>query len=176
MAGEFSGLSREEGSRERFMFDTQEYEFGVRLPELLLMRIDRFSMANSIEARAPFLAPELVDFMYGQSLSSKMNGSQSKIALRAGLRGVLPDWVLDRRKQGFGAPVRKWFDTELGRLFDLVATEETLGRYFDLQSLRGMRADSGAGFGLWPILNFGLWHMRWIEGRELDDSNCYYRG
>ena len=166
---ERSGLSREEGSRDRFMFDTQEYEFAVRLPELLLMRIDRFSMGNSIEARAPFLAPELVNYMYGQSLASKMNGNESKIALRAGLRGVLPDWVLDRRKQGFGAPVRKWFDSELGRLFELTAREETLGRYFDLQSLRKMLADGGAGFGLWPILNFGLWHMKWIEGRDLGD-------
>ena len=163
-----SDPGRGESSKERFMFDTQEYEFGVRLPELLLMRIDRFSMGNSIEARAPFLAPGLIDYMYGQSLGTKMNSKESKIALRTGLRGLLPDWVLDRRKQGFGAPVRKWFDSELGMLFELAASEETLGRYFDLDGLRSMLGSGGYGFGLWPILNFGLWHMKWIEGRDLE--------
>ena len=163
-----SDPGRGESSRDRFMFDTQEYEFGTRLPELLLMRIDRFSMGNSVEARAPFLAPGLADYMYGQSLATKMNARESKIALRKGLRGLVPDWVLDRRKQGFGAPVREWFNSELGALFDLVLTEETLGRYFDLARLRVMLASDGNRFGLWPILNFGLWHMKWIEGRDID--------
>jgi len=158
-----------ESSRDRFMFDTQEYEFGIRLPELLLMRIDRFSMANSIEARAPFLAPALIDYMYGQSLSTKMTRNQSKLALRTGLRGVVPDWVLDRPKQGFGAPVRKWLDSDMGKLFEVAASDSTLGKYFDLNGLREVAAANGSGFGLWPILNFALWHMTWIEGRDMDN-------
>lgn len=164
-----SESARGQSTRDRFIFDTQEYEFGVRLPELLLMRIDRFSMSNSIEARAPFLAPGLVDYMYGQSLATKASATQSKIALRAGLRGIVPDWVLDRPKQGFGAPVRKWFDTELGRLFEVVARGETLGRYFDVDGLRAILDSQSSGFGLWPVLNFGLWHMKWIEGIDLDE-------
>jgi len=157
-----------ETSRTRFMFDTQEYEFGVRLPELLLMRIDRFSMANSIEARAPFLAPGLIDYMYGQSLKTKMTTRESKMALRAGLRGLVPDWVLDRPKQGFGAPVNKWMEASLGKLFEAACTPETLGMYFDLDALNQLYREPGRGFGVWPILNFGLWHMKWIEGRDLD--------
>src|SRR5207302_10746771 len=86
-------------------FDTQEYEFQVRLPELLLMRIDRFSMANSVQARVPFLEPELVDYVYRLGLEHKLRRGQTKIVLRQAVADVVPQWVLDRPKRGFGAPV-----------------------------------------------------------------------
>src|SRR5436190_13849800 len=63
-------------------FDTQEYEFGLRLPELLLMRIDRFSMANSVEARVPFLDPHLVEFVYRLPLEHKLRDGLGKLVLR----------------------------------------------------------------------------------------------
>jgi asparagine synthase (glutamine-hydrolysing) len=155
-------------------FDTQEYEFGLRLPELLLMRIDRFSMANSVEARVPFLDPDLVEYVYRLPPHFKMRtDGSSKVVLRQAVSDIVPDWVLQRKKKGFGAPMASWLDAHMGQLFRSVMGDEAIQRYFDVQTLESVLARGGearnAHYGLWPILNFALWHRYWIEQRPLDD-------
>ena len=76
-----SGGSAEPGDPiERLGFDTQEYEFALRLPELLLMRIDRFAMAHGVEARVPFLDPELVSYAYRVPFECKMRGATGSLS------------------------------------------------------------------------------------------------
>jgi asparagine synthase (glutamine-hydrolysing) len=157
----------------RLGFDTQEYEFGLRLPELLLMRIDRFSMASSVEARVPFLDPRLVEYVYRLPIEHKFNQGTGKVVLREAVRDVVPEWVRSRRKQGFGAPVASWMHTRLGSLFRSMLDDEAVRRYFDVPELeRAVGREGTPGrhdLDLWPILNFALWHRYWIEGRALDD-------
>jgi asparagine synthase (glutamine-hydrolysing) len=155
-------------------FDTQEYEFGVRLPELLLMRIDRFSMANSVEARVPFLDPALVDFVYGLPLDQKIRGGVTKYVLKHAISDVLPDRIALRPKQGFSAPTSQWFAARHGKLMHDLMEQDALKRYFDIPYLNRLLSTAGdsswdRGQILWPILNFGLWHKHWIEGEPLDD-------
>lgn len=156
----------------RLMFDTQDYEFTLRLPELLLMRIDRFSMANSVEARVPFLDPALVDFVYRLPLDLKLANAKTKIVLREAISDVVPDWVLARRKQGFGAPVAEWVGSELGALFERLLATDGVRAYFDTDALRRGIGDARIGrerFDLWPVINFALWHRYWIENESIDD-------
>jgi asparagine synthase (glutamine-hydrolysing) len=189
-----AGQIADESLLDRFAFDTQEYEFALRLPELLLMRIDRFSMANSVEARVPFLAPDLVEFAYRLPLAQKIVDGQTKVALRAAIRDIVPGWVLERPKQGFGAPVAAWMGTRLGGVLRSMLREDTLRAYFQVDQLEEMLGQTGskhfASSGsrrlnsgplghyhsrwqtrrfsiLWPILNFGLWHKYWIEGESV---------
>jgi asparagine synthase (glutamine-hydrolysing) len=156
----------------QWALDTQEYEFGLRLPELLLMRIDRFSMANGVEARVPFLDPWLVEFVYRLPVEQKLRAGIGKAVLRDAVCDVVPDWVLQRRKQGFGAPVLQWLGADLGAVLGGLLHSEAIRRYFDVPTLE--RALSSRGerlkrhYGLWPILNFALWHRYWIEGESLD--------
>ena len=161
------------GPRDTLAFDTQEYEFGLRLPELLLMRIDRFSMANGVEARVPFLAPDLVDYAYRLPLDYKLRGDDAKIVLKRAISDIVPRWVLERPKQGFGAPVVEWLGSDLGDVFDQLADADTLRAYFDVDALRdalgvGTGGPGSASFALWPVVNFGLWHRYWIEGESLE--------
>src|SRR5204863_734562 len=86
-------------------------ELANRLPELLLMRVDKISMAHSIEARAPFLDADLV--AYGLSLPQAMKiQSEPKVVgkrvLKKALEGILPEDVLYRMKQGFRVPLPEW--------------------------------------------------------------------
>jgi asparagine synthase (glutamine-hydrolysing) len=148
-------------------WDTQEYEFGLRLPELLLMRIDRFSMANSIEARVPFLAPDLVELGYSLPFSFKLRGDESKAVLRRAIADVVPEWVLSRKKQGFGAPVVDWFETGLRDTFRDLLETDTVRAYFDTDVLRET-IDSQPAFHLWFPFNFALWHRYWIEGKPIE--------
>jgi asparagine synthase (glutamine-hydrolysing) len=158
----------------RLAFDTQEYEFGLRLPELLLMRIDRFSMANSVEARVPFLDPALVEFAYRLPLSQKLANGTSKIVLREAISDVVPQWVINRPKQGFGAPVEVWLESQLGVLFERLIETDAIRTYFRPDVLMTALQNAKAGRGrprmyLWPVINFGLWHRHWIEGESIED-------
>ncbi len=81
---------------------------GTYLPEDVLTKVDRASMAVSLEVRAPFLDAELAAFVMGLPYQDKVRGLERKWLLRRALRGRIPDEVLDRPKQGFGAPVATW--------------------------------------------------------------------
>ena len=153
-------------------FDTQEYEFGVRLPELLLMRIDRFSMANGVEARVPFLDPALVNYVYRLPLSLKIRSGTTKFILKRAVSDIVPDYVATRPKQGFAAPTSQWFAASHGALLKTLLGQDALRQYFNVDYLAGLlhAGDSTSwesGQILWPILNFGLWHKYWIEGESL---------
>lgn len=159
---------------DRLGFDTQEYEFGLRLPELLLMRIDRFSMANGVEARVPFLDPALVSYVYRLPIDKKMQGEEGKRLLKAAIGDIVPEWVVKRRKQGFGAPVASWFGTLFGGLMRDLLCGEAVRRYFDTESiersLEAARLQTRHQVDLWPILNFALWHRHWIEGEPFEHA------
>ena len=166
--------ARSEDGLTTLAFDTQEYEFGVRLPELLLMRIDRFSMANSVEARVPFLDPALVDFVYRLPLDQKIHAGLTKYVFRQAIADVVPTRIAQRPKQGFAAPTSEWFAGRHGGLMRELMGQDALRRYFDIsyldRLLKAARADSWeSGQILWPILNFGLWHKHWIEGEPIGE-------
>jgi asparagine synthase (glutamine-hydrolysing) len=99
-------------------------ELKLRLPELLLMRVDKMTMATSVEARVPFLDHHLVEYAMGVPRALKVEGRSGKHVLKRALEGVLPRDLLYRRKRGFGAPVRRWMGTGLGDVFrDLLEGE-----------------------------------------------------
>ena len=148
-------------------FDTQEYEFEVRLPELLLMRIDRFSMSNGVEARVPFLAPDLVDYVYGLPVEQKLHHGVTKVVMRRAVEGLVPDWVLARRKQGFGAPVVSWLQLRFGDLLRTMLRSGELDEYIDAEETE--RLIAARSLSAWPVLNFALWHHHWVLGNSLEE-------
>src|SRR5260370_15454135 len=84
-------------------------ELKLRVPELLLMRVDKITMATSVEARVPFLDHHLIEYAMSLPRSLKVKGSTGKHILKRALESVLPADVLYKPKRGFGAPVREWF-------------------------------------------------------------------
>src|SRR6185503_1126066 len=84
-------------------------ELKLRLPELLLMRVDKVTMATSVEARVPFLDHHLVEYALGLPRSLKVQGVTGKHILKRALEEILPHDLLYEPKRGFGAPVREWF-------------------------------------------------------------------
>lgn len=90
-------------------------ELKQRLPELLLMRADKMAMANSVEAREPYLDYRLVEFLLQVPLSLKFKHGITKYLLKKVAHGLLPDVIINRKKLGFGAPTARWFNQ--GELF-----------------------------------------------------------
>lgn len=145
------------------------HEFGLRMPELLLMRIDKMTMASSVEARAPYLDPQLVEFAARLPLPLHWSNGQGKILLKRAFGTVVPEFVLARRKQGFGAPTQRWLSS-LRAPAQRELLRDELFEYFHESALRKLleqTPSSQRGFEFWVILNFALWHRHWIEQEDL---------
>ena len=137
-------------------------ELKMRLPELLLMRVDKMSMANSLEGRVPFLDHEFVQFSMGVSPKLKIKKGQSKHILKKSVEGIIPNELIYRKKQGFGAPVYEWFFQELG-----VIAKEKINKfnsatgYFDVGYINELYRN-GDGVRVWYLLNLALWWEEYI--------------
>lgn len=147
-------------------------ELKLRLPELLLMRIDKITMANSIEVRVPFLDHHLVEYALGIPRKYKVVGSSGKHILKRALENILPHDLLYAPKKGFSAPIREWFRTGLGEWFDDYVMNSTMvsRKFFDYDFISRMLEEHKRGsydwsFHLWGLLNLSLWYERWIEPR-----------
>jgi asparagine synthase (glutamine-hydrolysing) len=147
-------------------------ELKLRLPELLLMRVDKITMATSVEARVPFLDHHLVEYALALPRSLKVVGRSGKHILKRALEQILPHDVLYSPKRGFGAPIREWFRNGLGELFDAHLLNSTMRRrdFFDYNFIARLvdehrRSTRDWSFHLWALLNLSLWYERWIERR-----------
>ena len=87
---------------------TLQFYTRLYLTDDILVKSDRTAMMHSVEARAPFLDLDVVDLARRIPSRLKLKNGQTKFVLKTALKGLLPDWVLKRRKQGFGVPVGRW--------------------------------------------------------------------
>ena len=138
--------------------------FRTYLPDDLAVKMDRMSMAHSLEARSPFLDTAVCELLANVRASEKVGIRQVKPLLRNAFEPMLPDAIWDRRKHGFGVPMNDWFRGELGELF----ADEVLDRsartadVFDKQAMcrafddhRKNRAQHGYRF--WAALTLERW-------------------
>jgi asparagine synthase (glutamine-hydrolysing) len=145
-------------------------EMHLRLPELLLMRVDKMTMAASLESRVPFLDHRLVTLIASQPQRWKIKWGQPKYLLKKIMEPILPSDVIYRKKQGFGVPIDQWFRAALGRL-----SRESLNRklpdlpYFKKGAAKQL-LESSKPHRSWFLLNFILWHEYWIEGNRRFDE------
>ena len=90
-------------------------DLNLRLPELLLMRVDKMSMGVSLEVRVPFLDHKFVELALSIPAKAKLGSGGTKYLLKKAVRGLLPDDdLIDRKKQGFNVPLPEWFNGVLG--------------------------------------------------------------
>jgi asparagine synthase (glutamine-hydrolysing) len=138
-------------------------ELSLRIPELLLMRVDKMSMGASLEARVPFLDHEFVELALSIPESIKMKNNESKHVLKQSMRGRLPENIIDRPKRGFGVPVNEWLGGKLG-----ASIEKELNHFckstgiFDIRGIEAM-LKSRNRVRVWYLYNFALWHRHFIE-------------
>jgi asparagine synthase (glutamine-hydrolysing) len=147
-------------------------ELRNRLPELLLMRVDKFSMQHSLEARAPFLDYQLASYALSLPAAWKMNGTngtRTKAILKDAAHDWLPRDVVERTKQGFRVPLPAWLRGELSSWGeDLLARSplRKLGIFdFDYITKMWRRHREGVAdhsFDLWCLINLSGWYEHWF--------------
>lgn len=145
-------------------------ELKLRLPELLLMRVDKMTMATSVEARVPFLDHQLVEYAMRVPVDLKIKGASGKHILKRALEKVLPSDLLHRPKRGFGAPIREWFRGASGEMLGGLIMNSSIRerKLFDYQFVARLIDEHQRGardwsFHLWALLNVSLWYDRWMK-------------
>lgn len=137
-------------------------DLNLRLPELLLMRVDKMSMGVSLEGRVPFLDHKFVELALSIPQSLKVKNGISKYMLKKAVRGLIPDELIDRPKQGFGVPVYEWFYDRLG---DEIRQELSAfcdhADYLDRGAVMEL-LDQQRGPQAWYLFNFALWWKEFI--------------
>jgi asparagine synthase (glutamine-hydrolysing) len=132
-------------------------DLNFRLPELLLMRVDKMSMGVSLEGRVPFLDHKFVELAMSIPEEVKTRNGTLKHILKKAVRGTIPDIVIDRPKQGFTVPVQEWFFERLG---DFARQEvESFCKETDFLDIKQVRQlfEQNQSLNIWYILNFAMW-------------------
>ncbi|HEV2057559.1 MAG TPA: asparagine synthase (glutamine-hydrolyzing) [Methylomirabilota bacterium] len=136
-----------------------------------LVTVDRASMACGLEVRAPFLDRPLVELAGCMPSTLKLKGWRTKHILKRALRGLVPDAILGRRKQGFGVPLGLWMRGPLRRALEArLASEEVIRiGLFDADTTRRLVAEHVSGARdhqkiLWGLLMFDAWRERYLPG------------
>jgi asparagine synthase (glutamine-hydrolysing) len=150
------------------------FDFETYLPEDCLTKIDRMSMAHSIESRVPLLDHHVIEFAASLPPGLKIRGGGLKYLLKQLAFTLVPRAMLDRPKQGFAVPVNHWFRGSLREAFgDILGSPVTRQRgYFDYTFVDRILAEHVSGkrdhaLRLWQLLVFELWNRQYVDAPAL---------
>ncbi len=142
------------------------------LPDDILTKVDRASMAVGLEVRAPFLDARLVDFIHRMPSSHKLYRGESKRLLKRAIASRLPASIRSRAKKGFGIPVARWLRGPLAPLVDRLLHRDRIQMQglFREATVERLVGEHRAGVRnhrkpLWTLLMFQLWYDHWLCGR-----------
>jgi len=140
------------------------------LPGDILVKVDRMSMANSLETRAPLLDHRLIEFAQTIPASFKLRGLETKYIFKRAAAGLIPDEIINRPKQGFDVPIRRWFNRELREMLDDTLNDRRARERGDFnhqavlaildEHRRGVRDHA---HHLWSLLVLELWRRAFID-------------
>ena len=129
------------------------------------MRLDKFTMANSLESRAPFMDYNLVKLAYSIPTITHIYNNQPKYLLKKIAEKYLPSDLIYRKKIGFGAPIGDFFDY-YGDNLEKMLRQDYMNKAFDtnkFEKLLKNKKNRNNHFRLWALLNYSLWYQRWID-------------
>ena len=153
-----------------FVDDTIQVEMETYLPNDLLVKIDIATMANSLEARSPFLDHKFMEYAATNPLDLKLKRFRNKYIFKQALKGFLPAEIIKRKKLGFGIPIGRWFRGELKEYMqDILLDAKSINRgYFRKKYIERiidahLRGLTDNGYKLWTLLMLELWHREFID-------------
>ena len=143
----------------------QYLDIKTYLPDDILVKVDRASMAHSLEVRAPLLDHKLMELAAAMPSSIKIKGGEGKYILKKALEGKLPPNVLYRPKMGFGVPIAAWLRNELKEMASGLLLEQSSDGVLEKKGVEMMWREHQGGFRnrsteLWVLLMFRLWQSK----------------
>ncbi len=169
--GRSAGLSQLDSM---FMADIQ-----TQMTDDLLLLTDKMSMAHSLECRVPLLDERLVELAARMPGRQRVNGRNTRFAIRQALRGVLPDEILDRKKRGFGAPVGSWLKQELEPLIAYLLSPGQIDKrgLFRPESVAQVISDHRENKAdhsdhLFALITLEIWQRLFIDGEQTESLSA----
>ena len=163
LAAVLAGMGDGRGLQRYLEFDQRYY-----LPDDILYKVDRISMAHSLEVRPPFLDPRIVDFAASLPEHFKLRGSSSKHVLRRLMKDKLPRAVLRRSKIGFDVPIHEWLRGVLRPLLLDTLSQEAVSatRLFHWPAVKQqisahLERKANLGYHLWGLMILLIWMKQW---------------
>ncbi len=145
-------------------------EIFAKMSEILLKRVDRISMLNSLEARSPFLDQDLVEKVFCLPGMSRISNQSKKALLKDFAYGYLPKDIIDRPKMGFSFPFKQWLHQDMGKLVrhqfetSRIFSEGWLNRDYCLAILNGhVRGIRDEAPRIWMMYSLARWYDRWVS-------------
>jgi asparagine synthase (glutamine-hydrolysing) len=164
LSGILEGLAERGDNLSAYLWFDQKYY----LPDDILAKVDRMSMAHSVEVRPPFLDHRIVEFSAALPDHLKMSGNEQKVVLRSLMKSRLPAPVLGHKKIGFDIPAHEWLRGPLRPLLEEMraAGEEAHGGLFRQDALNAcienhLSRRANLGYHLWGMLILFLWMRKW---------------
>ncbi|MDT4898996.1 MAG: hypothetical protein QOH25_4073 [Acidobacteriota bacterium] len=156
----------------------QSLDTRLYLAEDILTKVDRASMAVSLEVRAPFLDPRVAEYAASLPVNYKLRGRTTKYILKRAARDLLPPFVTRRGKKGFGVPVAEWLKGKLRPLARDLLSPERIRKagLFNADYVQRLQDEHERGVAnhrklLWTLLMFELWQESFIEtARRIETS------
>src|SRR5205085_1418063 len=140
------------------------------LPGDILTKVDRMSMAASLEARVPLLDQKLIEFVTRIPAALKMRGLETKHVFKRAVRDLVPSEILDRPKQGFGVPIEQWINNQLrGRIRETLGEPRARERgYVEASYVQTLLDEHEHGrrdhsTQLWALFMLELWHRAYVD-------------
>jgi asparagine synthase (glutamine-hydrolysing) len=159
-----------EADAKDFLDKTLYADIMMYLADDLLVKMDIASMANSLEARSPFLDHKFMEFVAKIPSRLKLKFRTGKYILKKALNGVLPDKIINRKKMGFAVPVDHWFRNELKDMaYDTILSQKSINRgYFKKSALQKILDEHVSGKWnwhnhIWNLVMLELWHQMFID-------------
>jgi len=163
----------EESGTEDLLEQLLYVDINSYLPEDLLVKMDIATMANSLEARVPFLDHKFVELVAGIPPHLKLKGTKSKFILKTAFKDLLPEAIFKRKKMGFGVPVSRWFRKELkDYIYEILLDPKTLNRgYFKRETIERLLNDHitlryDHSIRIWALLVLEIWFRIFVDKEE----------
>ena len=156
------------GSREQFV------ELNTVLPDSVLMKVDKMSMAHSLEVRPPLLDHRVVEYCYSLPTNRKLHGFTTKWLFKQAMDERLPPGIAYRKKQGFSIPMKNWIRGDMMEFtHDSVFSSSLIAEHFDLGNLREtwqehQRQQHNHSHLFWALLNLSLWERQFLAPAGID--------
>jgi asparagine synthase (glutamine-hydrolysing) len=165
----FKGLEILTSPEGEWLSALQQFDLDSYLPLDILTKVDRMSMAHSIEARAPLLDHKLVEFAATIPPELKLHGNCTKHIFKRAMRRILPDEIINRPKRGFAVPLGRWFRGSLGSFArDLLLSDASRRRgifnptYVE-QLLKRHENGRELDLHIWTMISFELWCRTFVD-------------
>ncbi len=145
-------------------------DFKTYLADNILVKVDRTSMAASLEARVPFLDYKMVEFAFSLPPQYKVKGKTTKWFLKNALKDVLPDNIIHRRKEGFSIPIKNWLKKELKDLMLEYLSKKRIKEmglfnyaYVEKMINEHLNSKQNHSHRLWPLILLNIWKDKFLK-------------